>query len=106
MSDPSTFAQQIRKRFEARTRARFPGPDIKKLIPNDESALALLHGRIEMFVSGIAGYASSADRLEKRPKKELQAALDLLSKSFFDRHQEYAGLRKAVTPELTPDLYR
>lgn len=106
MTDQSSPARRIKERFDVRVRAGFPTADIKKLIPGDANAISLLHGRIEMYLSGIAGYASSADRLGRRPEQDLQNARLFLSQTFFDKYQEYAPLKPRISSDQTPALFR
>lgn len=68
-------------------------------------AVRLAYCTVEMFLSGVAGYASSADRLGRRPAEELQKARVFLSQSFFDRYPEYGPLKERVTPQDTPHLF-
>lgn len=105
MADVMTRAQRIKRRYQERAKSAFPTADIKALVADDGSAFSLLHGRIEMFLSGVAGYASSADRLARRPVEELQKAEEFLSQSFFDRYPEYGSLKARVTPQGTPLLF-
>lgn len=105
MADRMTLAQTIKQRYLERSGATFPTTDIKTLVSDDRSAFSLLHGRIEMFLSAVAGYASSADRLGRRSADELQKAREFLSQSFFDRYPEYGTLREKVTPQGTPLLF-
>lgn len=105
MNDQSSAVHRIMKRYNSRLRSAFPTADINKVIPNDAEARRLLHGRIEMYLSGIAGYASSADRLKRRPEQDLRTARQFLSRSFFDKYQEYAPYRAKITAQETPALF-
>jgi hypothetical protein len=105
MSDQSSGARRIVERYNTRLRCAFPIADINKLIPDEGEARSLFHGRIEMFLSGIAGYASSADRLNRRPEPDLRAARLFLSQPFFEKYREYADYRARITPEETPVLF-
>ena len=53
----------------------------------------------------IAGYASSADRLKRRPEQDLRTARQFLSQPFFDRYPDYAPLRAKITPQGAPTLF-
>jgi hypothetical protein len=106
MTDQSSPARRIKDRYDVRVRAGFPTADIKKLIPDDAEAMSLLHGRIDLYLSGIAGYASSADRLGRRPEQDLRTARLFLSKTFFDKYQEYAPFKGRITSDETPALFR
>jgi len=93
------------ERYGAQLRSAFPTADINKLISDDGKARSLLHLRIELYLSGIAGYASSADRLWRRPEQDLRAARQFLAQPFFDKYPEYAPLRAKITPQHTPALF-
>src|SRR5436309_679878 len=100
------IAQKIKKQFEAECRLPFPLGDVRKLRLRDAKNLTLLHGQLEMYLSYIAGYASSADRLERRPRAELVDAREYLSQSFFEKFGSLTTYRDVITPEYTPDLFR
>lgn len=101
----SPLAQRILERSDGRRHSRFPTADINKLTSNDDERNRL-HGSLEMYLSGIAGYASGADRLSRRPRAELEAGRQFLSRSFFDKHKEYAHYRAKITEDQTPDLFQ
>lgn len=104
MKPLSPLAQRIMERSEGRLHSRFPTADINKLT-SDADERGRLHGRIEMYLSGIAGYAASADRLSRRSQDELEMARQFLSRPFFEKHQEYADYRSKITEHETPDLF-
>jgi hypothetical protein len=58
-----------------------------------------------MFLSGIAGYASSANRLKRRSVEELWAAREFLLQPFFEKYTEYGPYRTKITPQETPALF-
>jgi hypothetical protein len=105
VGDQSLAARRIIARYRARLRSAFPTADIIKLIPGDIEATGLLHGRIDLYLAGITGYASSADRLGQRPEQDLRAARQFLSQAFFDKYPEYAPLRAKITPQHAPSLF-
>lgn len=92
------------ERSEGRQHSRFPTAGINRLT-SDVDERSLLHGRIEMYLSGVAGYASSADRLSRRSQGELEVARQFLSRPIFEKHQEYAHYRSKITEHETPDLF-
>lgn len=96
---------KIKNRFEAECRSPFPLGDVAKLRMCDPKNIELFHGHLEQYLSYIAGYASSADRLARRPRAELMKATEYLSQSFFDRYSSLAIYKNAITPESTPNLY-
>jgi len=74
---------KIKQRFEAECLSPFPLGDIRKLRAQNSENLDFFHGHVEQYLSYIARYASSADRLERRPRTELVKAVECLSQSFF-----------------------
>jgi hypothetical protein len=100
------LAQQIKQQFEAECRFPFPLDDVRRLRSRDAANLGLFHGQLEMYLSYIAGYASSADRLGRRPRAELIEARKNLSQSFFEKYRSLAVYRDAITEGSTPDLFR
>jgi len=101
-----TLAHMIKQQFEEDCLSPFPLEDVKKLRSRDPENLALFHGQLEMYLSSIAGYASSADRLGRRPRAELAQAREYLSQSFFEKYTSLTVYRDAITPEFTPNLFR
>lgn len=59
-----------------------------------------------MYLSCIAGYASSADRLGRRPRAELIETKRNLSQSFFEKYHSLTVYRDAITENSTPKLFR
>ncbi len=101
-----TLAQTIKQQFEEECLSPFPLEDVKKLRSRDPENLALFHGQLEVYLSSVAGYASSADRLGRRPRAELVQAREYLSRSFFEKYTSLTVYREAITAELTPNLFR
>jgi hypothetical protein len=97
-------ADRIVQRYRARSRTPFPTAEIARVVPHNAER-SLFHGRLETFLSNIAGYASSAHRLKRRPVEELRAARELLSQSFFEKHTEYGPYRTKITQQETPALF-
>lgn len=105
MTEGTERAQKIKQRYREQAGVGFPTTDIKALVGDDRTAFGLLHGRIEMFLSAVAGYAASVDRLARRSEEELRKTREFLSQSFFDRYPEYGTLKQKVTAQDTPLLY-
>jgi len=101
-----TLAHAIKQRFDADRQFPFPLEDVKKLRSLDPENLTLFHGQLEMYLSLIAGYASSADRLGRRPRAELLKARGSLGRSFFEKYGSLMVYRDAITAEFTPNLFR
>lgn len=93
------------ERYRAQFHSAFPTADIYKVIPNDADARSLLHMCIDLYLSGIAGYSSSADRLNRRTEQELRIARQFLSKPFFEKYQECAPYRAKISSPATPALF-
>ena len=102
MDDQTATTHRVLERYKTRMHAPFPTADINKLFPDDDAATNLLHARLEMYLSGIAGYASTADRLARRSREDLKAARLFLLQSFFERFREYSPLRAKINRENAP----
>ncbi len=102
----ATLAQKIVRSYENEFCGPFPRKDVNNvgdLFPNEKD---IFHGRLEMYFSDIAGYASSADRLARRPKEELIEARTKLSKSFFGINPSLAIYKEYCNEKFAPELYR
>lgn len=99
-------ARRILERYRSRSRGPFPTADIAKVIPRDTEVRSLFHGRLDIYLGDIAGYASSAHRLERRGPDGLEQARRFLSAGFFDRYPEYGSFRVRINLQDTPDLFR
>ena len=99
------LAREIRQQFEDDC-APFPSEDVRKLGSISGGDILLFHGQLEMHLSTIAGYASRADRLGRRPRAELIEAGKYLSQSFFEKYPSLAVYRDAITQDSTPQLFR
>jgi hypothetical protein len=105
MSDPN-LAQTIKQQFDSEFTHPFPTAEVGKLRSVDSKNLGQLHGELDLYFSSIAGYASSADRLARRPRAELIEARKKLSHSFFERHRSLIVYRDAIKQDFTPNLFR
>jgi hypothetical protein len=54
---------------------------------------------LDEYFSFIAGYSSSATRLNERSKDELRRAVPELRRSFFDKNPQYALLKDVIDDE-------
>ena len=102
----STLAQRIQRQFEQDCRGPFPLDDVRKVCSSDPEDLPVFHGQLEIFLSSIAGYASRADRLGRRPRAEILEARRKLSQPFFEKHKHLKKFQGAITPKATPNLFR
>lgn len=83
----------------------FPHDDCYRLVQKTQRPGADLIPELDSYFGTIAGYSSSAVRLEDRSLQELEEARNILSRTFFDIYpglQLYAAL---ITPTETPKLH-
>lgn len=99
-------AQRILERYRTRSCGPFPTADIAKVMPMDTEVRSIFHGRVDIYLGDIAGYASGAHRLERRGPDGLEKAKLFLSAGFFQRYPEYGSIRERINPQDTPDLFR
>src|SRR5215472_13116256 len=105
MTQDVTLGQKIKRQFETECRGPFPTAEIARLRSRDPNNLDLFHGQLEMYLSYIAGYASSADRLDRRPRTELVESKRQLSLSFFEKYPLHYVYRDGITSQATPGLF-
>ena len=105
VTDTTTLALRIKRRFEQQAVSDFPTDDIGKLTRDYPKERSRFHGIIDLYLSGVAGYACGADRLNCRSVGELRAANQFLSKSFFEKYAEFAHYQSKITPDEMPDLF-
>ncbi len=101
-----TIEQSIKEQYESELLRPFPLKDLIRLKSIDPDKWGVLHGELDLYFAYIGGYASSADRLQRRPKAELIEARRYLSESFFEKYQSLAVYRDVITEEFTPNLFR
>jgi hypothetical protein len=101
-----TLAQRIEQQYKNELLHPFPLTDVRKLKSIDPDKWRVLHGELDVYFAYIAGYASSATRLTRRPRAELLEATVTLSQSFFEKHKSLAVYRDAITEASTPILFR
>jgi hypothetical protein len=61
---------------------------------------------LDLYFSQIAGYVSSASRLGSRSPAEIEKALQVLGKDFFQVFPHLQFLQDRINEEETPDLFR
>jgi|SRR5579864_9035853 len=101
----STLAQQIKQDYEENFSQPFPLDDVLKLKNVDPFNWDRLHGELDLYFAYVAGYASSALRLDRRPLSEISEARKYLSQPFFERHESLAPYSHGITKEATPNLH-
>ncbi|HUK86506.1 MAG TPA: hypothetical protein VLT85_02495 [Terriglobales bacterium] len=83
----------------------FPLEDVCKLESVNAEKWQYLHGELDLYFALVAGYASGADRLRRRPTAALVKARKDLSQPFFDRYAHLAIYRSSISSESTPHLF-
>lgn len=102
----SDLARNIEAQFRSECEHPFPLDDVLKLKSLDPQNWGCLHGLLDLYFADIAGYASKARRLDRKPREKLLEAKLFLSQPFFDKHPSLTVYREAITPESTPDLFQ
>ena len=100
------LAEQVEQRYQNELLGPFPLDDVRKLKSVDQRNLPSFHAGLDMYFAYVAGYASRARRLDRRPIKEIAEARQVLSKSFFERQPQLGAYSGAITKHFTPDLFR
>jgi len=72
----------------------FGDANLEELIPH-----------FDLWLSDVSGFASHGKHLLRLTPEQVSAARGLMSLSFFDKHPEYAWLRRHVNERNTPDLF-
>jgi len=99
--------EQIDSLYQSDFGGPFPYKDCFLISDRCGVETAELIPELDLFFSYIAGWSSSAARLDRRPAQELLKARSWLSKGgFFERRPHLAVCRDSITPEETPDLWR
>jgi hypothetical protein len=100
------LAQSLELLYEREFIHKFPYQDCFKLQKHHPRIAHALVPDLDMYFSFVAGYASSATRLEQRPRTELRAALPKLKRSFYEAYPRYKRLAKYISGGNTPALFR
>src|SRR5262249_3742329 len=105
MAIEGKLAKQIEQDYRNDFVSPFPLDDLRKLKTIDPRNWQSLQGGLDMYFAYVAGYASSALRLDRRPLSEIAETRKYLSQSFFERYDFLAPYARAITKESTPNLY-
>ena len=101
------LAEQIESLEKSGFDGPFPFEDCYLISHQCGVETAELIPELDLFFMDIAGWSSSATRLDRRPTQELLKARSLLLRGgFFERRPHLAVCRDSITPEETPDLWR
>jgi hypothetical protein len=60
---------------------------------------------LDQYFSEIAGYSSWGRKILTWPKEKVEQVRKRLSRSFFQKHEDYKPLEAMITQVDTPDLY-
>jgi hypothetical protein len=96
---------ELEELYKSRLLGRFPYDDCYWVAKQAEIESGDLIPELDTYFADIAGYCSSASRLDKRPIEQLELGKKLLKMSFFERHPSLAHIAPLITPDQTPKLY-
>lgn len=102
--DDANLGEKIRQLYE-RFLHPFPLDDVGKLESVNAEQWQYLHMGLDLYFAKVAGYASRADRLHRKPTAVLVEAREKLSKAFFEQNPHLAVYRNSITREDTPHLF-
>ena len=105
MAIEEKLAKQIELEYRNDVVHPFPLNDLRKLKDIDPRNWQALHAALDMYFAYIAGYASSALRLDRRPLSEIAEVRKYLSQPFFEKHKTFALYSYGITKEATPNLH-
>ena len=101
------LAQDIeREYFDSFSSSPFPLKDVFKLKAIDRKNWNLLHAGLDNYFMYVAGYASGAVRLARRPRSELAEAKKNLARSFFETFDSLSHYGGAINKKATPELFQ
>ena len=99
-------AHDIEKYYKSALEHPFPYKDCRWVALHTQIRVEDLIPNFDWYDSNIAGYASSATKLEERSPQQLQQGLHSLQKDFLSTFPDLAACRDSITPENTPRLHR
>ena len=94
------LGRSLEERYRSKMCVRFPYEDCRHLHKRFPSIADGLVPDLDMYFSFIAGFSSSASRLDERPYSQISSAIPRLRLSFFKANPQYNPLaRELRTPE-------
>lgn len=105
MAIEEKLAKQIEQEYRNDFVPPFPLDDLRRLKAIDPCNWQSLHGALDMYFAYVAGYASSALRLDRRPLSEIAEARKYLSQPFFERYHSLSPYSQGINKEATPNLH-
>jgi hypothetical protein len=97
---------EIEQFFKSALQHPFPYEDCRWVAAHTPVKEHDLIPNLDSYDSNIAGYASSATKLESRSTQQLQQGLYSLQKDFFTTFPGCAACRDSITPENTLRLHQ
>lgn len=82
----------------------FPVADCRYLKKTCSKSTKDFEADLQQFFADVNGFASSATRLLRRTRDQLDRGIETLSLSFFERFPEHGVFRDAITLMTTPYL--
>jgi len=98
-------AQKVESQYRNEFKHPFPYGDCRKLHKLKPQFSDGFIPDLDLYLSFIAGYSSSATGLDQRPLDEIRNAIPRLKKSFFETHRRYKPLEELITDTETPWLH-
>ena len=95
----------VEQQYREGLRKLFPYQDCYALQRKYPRVADDLVADLDLYLTFIAGYSSSATGLAKRSREELRRAIPVLKKSFFDAYPRYLPLEPAVNSASTKELH-
>jgi hypothetical protein len=99
-------AHDIEKYYKSALHHPFPYEDCRWVALHTQIKVEDLIPNFDWYDSTIAGYASSATKLEQRSPLQLQQAFHSLQKDFFSTFPDLTACHNSITPENTPQLHQ
>jgi hypothetical protein len=96
---------ELEEFYKSRLKGRFPYEDCRWVADHGRIRDSDFIPELGTYFADIVGFSSSASRLRNRPIGQLQRAITILSKDFFERHPPLARIKGLITHGQTPDLY-
>jgi hypothetical protein len=100
-----SMGMSVEARYRQTLHKKFPYEDCYKLQKMHPGVTDGFIPDLDCFLSFIAGYSSSASRLDKRTRGEILSAIRRLRLSFFELYPQYRPLAPIITPSQFGNLF-
>lgn len=98
-------AAEIETTYHMQMRRGFPYDDCRKLKRKCAAIGDTFVADLEHYWADIAGFASSATRLDRRSQLQIHWGSESLARNFYERFPQYAPAQDVITPKNTPQLW-